>query len=309
MLSWHSILKIKEKNLFFQYDSWNRIIKSAKSLPRTLNVTINTISTKKKKFVLKNRLISQLQWKKIPSWEFLDTFWIKALDQSKDRRCRMSTQSCSRTRTIKTSSPLRALRACTCFSRGCAKRGDHEEPRSCDPVPLAWTLWTGLSPSCHGYVCTRVPGPLCPRGLHAGGTINGRFTRPTEINGEHQCSSSFADPFPLPSQPVVFRAGIAPISREFPMSRDKEIEDNDFAIREGSSEWWRRNRGRGEECFDWWLLRGGEGVEDIIIFFSLDLTRDVRRVICRWFIFYEIISRGKKRWCKFWIFCVKIDKL
>ena len=96
MLSWHSILKIKEKNLFFQYDSWNRIIKSAKPLSRILNIIINAISTKKKKFVLKNRLISQLQWKKIPNWGFLDTFLIKALE-SKDRRCRMSTQSCSRT--------------------------------------------------------------------------------------------------------------------------------------------------------------------------------------------------------------------
>lgn len=32
---------------------------------------------------------------------------------------------------------------------------DHEEPRSCDPVPLAWTLWTGLSPSCVLRVHTR----------------------------------------------------------------------------------------------------------------------------------------------------------
>lgn len=37
------------------------------------------------------------------------------------------------------------------------------------------------------------------------------------------------------------------------------------------------------------------GCRRYYFFFSLDLTRDVRRVICRWFIFYEIISRGKKR--------------
>lgn len=153
----------------------------------------------------------------------------------------------------------------------------------------------------HGYVCTRVPGPLCPRGLHAGGTINGRFTRPTEINGEHHCSSNSILFFPPPNL-WHFALVLRPNSRENSSgSRDKETFlhlRRQRIIREsrvranGERKWRRRNRGgRGEEC----VSIGGSMTDDRLIVERCSWRgRSSREDIFFFFFFFGFNERCKE---------------